>query len=105
MSGATPPLSIRTDGDDIEIVNQLLLPHVVEFVEINSVEHAHEAIKSMKVWSSYFNGVVKGLLILASPRFEARRPSHRLRLLHSHHHSLGHSKHHQRQIFCLLLSL
>lgn len=105
MSGATLPLSIRTDGDDIEIVNQLLLPHVVEFVKINSIEGAHEAIKSMKVWSSYFNGVVEGLLILASPRFEAHQPSHRLRLLHSHPHSLGHSKRLQHQNFCLLLSL
>ena len=42
-------VSIRRDGDDIEIVNQLLLPHVVEYVPINTIEDAHEAIKSMKV--------------------------------------------------------
>lgn len=52
MTGSTLPLSIRTDGDDIEIVNQLLLPHVVEFVKVNSIEDAHDAIKTMKVRSS-----------------------------------------------------
>lgn len=41
--------SIRTTGDRIEIVNQLLLPHATEFIEINSIEDAHEAIKSMKI--------------------------------------------------------
>ncbi|KAJ7747338.1 hypothetical protein B0H16DRAFT_1555626 [Mycena metata] len=41
--------SIRTDGDKIEIVNQLLLPHSTEFIEIKSIEDAHEAIKSMKI--------------------------------------------------------
>ncbi|KAH8119007.1 eukaryotic translation initiation factor 2B [Phellopilus nigrolimitatus] len=46
---ATLPLSIRTSGDDIEIVNQLLLPHVIEFVPINSIEDAHDAIKTMKI--------------------------------------------------------
>lgn len=40
--------SIRTSGDDVEIVNQLLLPHVTEWVKIDSVEDAHGAIKSMK---------------------------------------------------------
>ncbi|KAL5523878.1 MRI1 [Sanghuangporus baumii] len=49
MNGATLPLSIRTDGDKIEIVNQLLLPHVVEFVKIDSIEDAHDAIKTMKI--------------------------------------------------------
>lgn len=44
--------SIRTTGDKIEIVNQLLLPHTVEFIEIDSIEKAHEAIKSMKVCES-----------------------------------------------------
>ena len=43
------PLSIRTEGNKIEIVNQLLLPHVVEYVPINSIEEAHDAIKTMKV--------------------------------------------------------
>ncbi|KZT42459.1 Methylthioribose-1-phosphate isomerase [Sistotremastrum suecicum HHB10207 ss-3] len=41
--------SIRTDGDKIEIVNQLLLPHVTEFVEIHDIYEAHDAIKSMKI--------------------------------------------------------
>ncbi|KAF9231936.1 hypothetical protein BU15DRAFT_55596 [Melanogaster broomeanus] len=41
--------SIRTDGDKIEIVNQLLLPHTIEYLEINTVEQAHDAIKSMKI--------------------------------------------------------
>ena len=41
--------SIRRDGHKIEIVNQLLLPHTVEFIAITSIEEAHDAIKSMKV--------------------------------------------------------
>ncbi|EKM54505.1 uncharacterized protein PHACADRAFT_162899 [Phanerochaete carnosa HHB-10118-sp] len=39
--------SIRTTGTKIEIVNQLLLPHSVQFVEIDSIEKAHDAIKRM----------------------------------------------------------
>jgi len=46
MPGLT---SIKTSGDKIEIVNQLLLPHTTEFIEISSVEEAHDAIKSMKI--------------------------------------------------------
>lgn len=46
-------VSIRTgggtDGNGIEIINQLLLPHTTEWLSINSIEDAHEAIKSMKV--------------------------------------------------------
>jgi hypothetical protein len=47
----TPGLtSIRTSEDSkIEIVNQLLLPHITEFIEIVTIEQAHDAIKSMKV--------------------------------------------------------
>lgn len=44
-----PLVSIRTTGDKIEIVDQLLLPHVVQYVEIASVHDAHAAIKSMRV--------------------------------------------------------
>jgi hypothetical protein len=49
-----PPMalvSIKASQDlqRLEIVNQLLLPHVTEYVAINSVEDAHDAIKSMKV--------------------------------------------------------
>lgn len=46
-----PPslVSISTFGNDIQIVNQLLLPHVVEFVPINSTDDAYDAIKTMKV--------------------------------------------------------
>lgn len=40
--------SIKVDDDRLEIVNQLLLPHATEYVEINSVEDAYDAIKSMK---------------------------------------------------------
>lgn len=47
---AAPELtSIKVDDDKIEIVNQLLLPHVTEYVEINSVEDAFDAIKTMKI--------------------------------------------------------
>jgi hypothetical protein len=41
--------SIRTHGDKIEIVNQLLLPHTTVFLEIKSIQDAHDAIKTMKV--------------------------------------------------------
>ncbi|PPR05836.1 hypothetical protein CVT26_010116 [Gymnopilus dilepis] len=44
-----PLISIRLSDDKLEIVNQLLLPHITEFIEINSVEDAHDAIKSMKI--------------------------------------------------------
>jgi len=46
---AGPLVSIRTDGNTIEIVDQLLLPHVVEYVKIASVHDAHAAIKTMRV--------------------------------------------------------
>lgn len=42
--------SIRTlDDGTIDIVNQLLLPHTIQYVKIRSIEEAHDAIKSMKV--------------------------------------------------------
>lgn len=42
--------SIRTlDQDKIDILNQLLLPHTIEYVQITTIEQAHDAIKSMKV--------------------------------------------------------
>jgi methylthioribose-1-phosphate isomerase len=41
--------SIRTSGSKIEIINQLLLPHTTEWIPIDSIEQAYEAIKSMKV--------------------------------------------------------
>ena len=44
--------SIRISGDRIEIINQLVLPHTTEFLEIDGIEEAHDAIKSMKVRSS-----------------------------------------------------
>ena len=43
--------SIRTSEGKLEIVNQLLLPHTVEFIEIKSIDDAYDAIKSMKVSS------------------------------------------------------
>ncbi|KAH7929840.1 putative translation initiation factor [Leucogyrophana mollusca] len=46
MPGLT---SIRMTGDKLEIVNQLVLPHTTEYIEINSIEQAHDAIKSMKI--------------------------------------------------------
>lgn len=49
-----PLVSIRTTGDKIEIVDQLLLPHVVEYVEIASVHDAHAAIKSMRVRPAHY---------------------------------------------------
>ncbi|KAF8639581.1 hypothetical protein AX17_001483 [Amanita inopinata Kibby_2008] len=37
--------SIRVSEDKLEIVNQLLLPHTTEFIEIKSINDAHDAIK------------------------------------------------------------
>ncbi|KAG8864545.1 S-methyl-5-thioribose-1-phosphate isomerase [Tulasnella sp. 330] len=44
-----PLTSIRTKGNDIEIINQLLLPHEIEWIPIHTVEEAHSAIKTMKI--------------------------------------------------------
>jgi methylthioribose-1-phosphate isomerase len=44
-----PLISIKSSDDKLEILNQLLLPHTTEFLEINSIEDAHDAIKTMKV--------------------------------------------------------
>lgn len=42
--------SIRTSGDSkIEIIDQLLLPHTTEWIQIDTIEQAHDAIKSMRV--------------------------------------------------------
>jgi methylthioribose-1-phosphate isomerase len=41
--------SIRTDGDAIEIINQLVLPHSQEWIVIESPDDAFDAIKSMKI--------------------------------------------------------
>jgi methylthioribose-1-phosphate isomerase len=44
--------SIRLSDDKIEIVNQLLLPHTTEWLAIDTIEQAHDAIKTMKVGTS-----------------------------------------------------
>jgi methylthioribose-1-phosphate isomerase len=41
--------SIRTNEDDIEIIDQLLLPHSEVWIKIESPEDAYEAIKKMKI--------------------------------------------------------
>ncbi|KAJ8590234.1 putative translation initiation factor [Rhizopogon salebrosus TDB-379] len=41
--------SIRTSNEKIEIIDQLLLPHTTKYVEITSIEEAHDAIKDMKI--------------------------------------------------------
>jgi methylthioribose-1-phosphate isomerase len=41
--------SIKTSDDKIQIINQLLLPHTTEWLSINTIEQAHDAIKTMKV--------------------------------------------------------
>lgn len=56
--------SIRASGDRIEIVDQLLLPHTQEWIEIDTIEKAYEAIKSMKVRHSSQDS---RLIYLASP--------------------------------------
>lgn len=49
LPAMAPLISIKSSDDKLEIVNQLLLPHTTEFLEINSLEEAHDAIKTMKV--------------------------------------------------------
>lgn len=44
--------SLRTDGDKITIIDQLLLPHQEKWIEIDTIEAAYDAIKSMKVCRS-----------------------------------------------------
>jgi methylthioribose-1-phosphate isomerase len=41
--------SIKTSDDKIQIINQLLLPHTAEWLSIDTIEQAHDAIKTMKV--------------------------------------------------------
>ncbi|EIW63326.1 eukaryotic translation initiation factor 2B [Trametes versicolor FP-101664 SS1] len=41
--------SIRTSAGKLEIVDQLLLPHSTEFIEIRNIDDAFDAIKSMKI--------------------------------------------------------
>jgi len=41
--------SIRTDGDSIEIIDQLVLPHSYVWCKVDSPEDAYDAIKTMKI--------------------------------------------------------
>jgi methylthioribose-1-phosphate isomerase len=47
----------RSRNSKIEIVDQLLLPHTTEFIEIDTIEQAHDAIKSMKVLIPFVSAV------------------------------------------------
>ncbi len=47
------PASIRQRDGKLEIINQLLLPHESEYIEISSISEAHDAIKTMKVSSHH----------------------------------------------------
>lgn len=69
--------SIRTCEGTLEIVNQLLLPHNIEYIKIDSVEAAYDAIKTMKV-STVLPPFTMPLLLLCrnSYRSEALQPSH-----------------------------
>jgi methylthioribose-1-phosphate isomerase len=54
MTTNAPMTSIRTSCsatgvDRIEIINQLLLPHTEEWVEVDTIEKAWDAIRTMKV--------------------------------------------------------
>jgi len=42
-------VGLRTKGDKIEIIDQLLLPHVKKYISIESTDDAYDAIKTMKV--------------------------------------------------------
>jgi methylthioribose-1-phosphate isomerase len=45
--------SIKTSDDKIQIINQLLLPHTTEWLAIDTIEQAHDAIKTMKVSATW----------------------------------------------------
>jgi hypothetical protein len=71
--------SIRLSDDKIEIVNQLLLPHTAEWLTIDSIEQAHDAIKSMNV-SALCYALQKSWLqnvFLSCPVADPWRASHR----------------------------
>lgn len=64
-----PLTSIRTSNGKLEIVNQLLLPHTVQFIDINTIAAAHDAIKTMKVQFLYlFKAISADLIRTADPR-------------------------------------
>lgn len=65
--------SIRTSGDKIEIVDQLLLPHTQEWIEIDTTEKAYEAIKSMK--ASRKSPPFRGQFTYFFVRSEGHQPS------------------------------
>ncbi|KAG6378295.1 hypothetical protein JVT61DRAFT_14011 [Boletus reticuloceps] len=59
--------SIRTlDQDKIDIVNQLLLPHIIEYVQIETIEQAHDAIRSMKIRGAPAIGSLASLSIAST---------------------------------------
>lgn len=41
--------SIRTDGDSLEIIDQLALPHTERWIPIRSPDEAYDAIKAMQI--------------------------------------------------------
>jgi hypothetical protein len=63
--------SIKSSDDKLEIVNQLLLPHTTQYIQINTIEEAHDAIKTMKVGCMpiYF-----GSDLLVDQRFVVHQP-------------------------------
>ena len=42
-------VGLRTDGEKVEIIDQLLLPHVKKYISFETIDDAFEAIKSIKV--------------------------------------------------------
>ncbi|KAI0029201.1 hypothetical protein K488DRAFT_56900 [Vararia minispora EC-137] len=53
--------SIRISDNQIEIVNQLLLPHTTEWLKIDTIDQAHNAIKTMKIRGAPAIGSLAGL--------------------------------------------
>ena len=73
--------SLRVGDDSIEVINQLLLPHEIQWDSCDSVEDAYDAIKSMRVSCTGPLLRLSTRLIRHSSRFEALRPSHHSPLL------------------------
>ncbi|KAF9529186.1 hypothetical protein CPB83DRAFT_852820 [Crepidotus variabilis] len=66
MASTEPLISIRESKEKLEIVNQLLLPHAIEYLEIDGIEAAHDAIKTMKIRGA---PAIASLAALAFVRF------------------------------------
>ena len=72
-----PLTSIRTSEGKLEIVDQLLLPHTTAFIPIETIEHAHGAIKTMRA-SDLAVSLILSQLNVTLPSVDSWRSSDRV---------------------------